>query len=174
TDLEPRFFSEFINIVSIFLTPLSYLIILGFLSLFIVIPEFIGITFLFLFTPIRENFLRNRLKPLTELSVRMRTGKRIERLTPSELVLLNSKVMFFRTFSSPVFVCLIFYLFSWVSSITGGNMDTIARAGLVSYYYHSSKIDDVSRMKYYNYDNEKFSTAIFNGEKWEFFTFNDK
>lgn len=174
TDLEPRFFSEFINIVSIFLTPLSYLIILGFLSLFIVIPEFIGITFLFLFTPIRENFLRNRLKPLTELSVRMRTGKRIERLTPSELVLLNSKVMFFRTFSSPVFVCLIFYLFSWVSSITGGNMDTIARAGLVSYYYHSSKIDDVSRIKYYNYDNEKFSTAIFNGEKWEFFTFNDK
>ncbi|EPS4824456.1 hypothetical protein ACVQXT_004285 [Escherichia coli] len=47
-------------------------------------------------------------------------------------------------------------------------MDTIARAGLVSYYYHSSKIDDVSRMKYYNYDNEKFSTVIFNGEKWEF------
>lgn len=174
TDLEPRFFSEFNNIVSIFFTPLAYLIILGFLSLFIVIPEFIGITFMFLFAPIRENILRNRTNTLTKLFVRMRTGKRIEKLTQAELVLLNSKIMFFRAFSSPVFVCLIFYVFSWASSITGGSMDTIARAGLVSYYYHTSRSDDVSRMKYYNYDNEKFSIAIFNGEKWEFFTFDDE
>lgn len=172
TGLDPKFFSDFTNIVSIFFTPLAYLILVGVFSLIIVIPEFIGILLMSLLTPIKENLLRNKCKRLANLSVRMRTGKRIEKLTSSELVLLNSRVLFFRVFSSPIFVCLIFYTFSWASSITGSFWDTTARLGLVNYYYHAEEKTFISHMRYYNYDGEKFSTAIFNGSQWDFFTFN--
>ncbi|CCG86000.1 conserved uncharacterized protein [Erwinia piriflorinigrans CFBP 5888] len=174
TDLDPKFFSDFTNIVSIFFTPLAYLILMGIFSLVIVIPEFIGIALMSLLTPIKENFLRNKFKKLANLSVRMRTGKRIEKLTSSELVLLNSRVLFFRILSSPMFVCLIFYTFSWASSITGSFWDSTARLGLVNYYYHAEEKSPISKMRHYNYDEENFSTAIFNGSRWEFFTFNKK
>lgn len=163
TELDPKSFSEFTNVVSVFFTPLAYLILMGIFSLIIVIPEFIGILLMSFLTPIKENFLRNKFKRLANLSVRMRTGKRIEKLSSSELVLLNSRVLFFRVFSSPIFVCLIFYTFSWASSITGSFWDTTARLGLVNYYYHAEEKGLVSKMRYYNYDGEKFSTAIFNG-----------
>lgn len=174
TDLDPKFFSDFTNIVSIFFTPLAYLILVGIFSLVIVIPEFIGMALMSWLTPIKESLLRNKFKNLANLSVRMRTGKRIEMLTSSELVLLNSRVLFFRVFSSPIFVCLIFYTFSWTSSITGSFWDTTARLGLVNYYYHAEGKGPISNMRHYNYDGEKFSTAIFNGNRWEFFTFNKK
>ncbi|EKS7212448.1 hypothetical protein J4H00_06755 [Enterobacter ludwigii] len=174
TDLDPKFFSEFNNIVSIFFTPLSYLILVSLFSLVIVIPEFIGITLMSLLSPIKDNFLRNKFKRLANLSVRMRTGKRIEKLTSSELVLLNSRVLFFRVFSSPIFVCLIFYTFSWTSSITGSFWDTTARLGLVNYYYHAEGTSPISKIRHYSYDGEKISTAIFNGSRWEFFASNNK
>ncbi|WP_233789024.1 hypothetical protein [Dickeya zeae] len=174
TDLDPKFFSEFTNVVSIFFTPISYLVLVSIFSLVIVIPEFIGIALMSLLTPIKENFLRNKFKRLTNLSVRMRTGKRIEKLTSSELVLLNSRVLFFRVFSSPIFVYLIFYTFSWASNITGSFWDTTARLGLVNYYYHAEGKSPISNMRHYNYDGEKISKAILNGSRWEFFTSNNK
>jgi len=174
TDLDPKFFSDFTNVVSIFFTPFAYLILVGIFSLVIVIPEFIGIALMSLLTPIKENFLRNKFIRLANSSVRMRTGKRIEKLTSSELVLLNSRVLFFRVFSSPIFVCLIFYTFSWASNITGSFWDTTARLGLVNYYYHAEGTSPISKMRHYNYDGEKLSTAIFSGGRWEFFSFNNK
>ncbi|MDJ0040647.1 hypothetical protein [Pantoea allii] len=172
TDLDPKFFSDFTNIVSIFFTPIAYIFLAGVFSLLIVVPEFIGILLMSFLSPIKENFLRNKFKNLASLSVRIRTGKRIEKLTSSELVLLNSRVLFFRVFSSPIFVFLVFYTFSWASSMTGSFWDTTARFGLVNYYYHTEEKNIISTMRYYNYDGEKFSTAIFNGSRWEFFTFN--
>ncbi|HIB1590713.1 TPA: hypothetical protein ACWV6B_003105 [Salmonella enterica subsp. enterica serovar Muenchen] len=171
TGIDPKFFIDFTNVVSIFFTPLAYLILVGIFSLVIIIPEFLGMALMSFFTPVKENLLRNKFKSLANLTVRMRTGKRIEKLTSSELVLLNSRVLFFRVFSSPIFVCLIFYVFSWTSSITGPFLDTIARLGLANYYYVEG-ISPISKIRYYNYDGEKFSTAILNGNRWEFFIFN--
>ena len=170
TGLNPKYYAEFINSFSIFFTPIAYLSITIILCLVIIIPECIGLLFLMFFNPINENFIKRQFPSLAILSVRLRTGKRPNKLTPLEVALLSSKAMVFRVFGAPFFLITIGYLMTQADHLSGDFFDKAGRLCLVHYYYHTEHNGNVSTMRYYDLDNAKTSIAILKGSRWEFFT----
>lgn len=169
TNIDPKYFPDFNSIVVLFFTPVTYFILIGIISIILVIPEFIVVnlasilpTFK-LITP-----YKTRIK-LKKLLVRLRTGKRFEKLKSSEVALLKSNIIYFRILSAFLFFIIISYSFSSISKITGSFLDSTARLGLVNYYYNNDEVkSNQPYIKYYNYDGEKRSQAFYKEGRWEF------
>lgn len=169
TKLEPKYFSEFVNSVTIFFAPVAYLMITITLCFVIILPECVGLLFLLLFNPLKEGCFKKKFPSLVNLSVRMRTGKHQKNLTYKELALMDSKIMVFRVLAAPFFLISIGYLMTQVDHLSSDFIDKTGRLLLVNYYYHTEHNSKLSTMRYYKIDGSQTSVAVLKEGKWQFF-----
>ncbi|MEH5015049.1 hypothetical protein [Phytobacter diazotrophicus] len=169
TNLDPKFFSEVVSSISIFLTPLSYIIITSFLCLLIIIPECTGLFILMLLSP-GSNIINKKHPGLVKLSIRIRTGKRIEILSQNEIALLHSKTMFFRILSAPLFLLSIAWILIHLNNFSGEVLDRAGRSWLVANYYQPNSNNPGDILKYYEISESKTSIAYKQKDTWYFST----
>lgn len=169
TGLDAKYYGEFINSSSIFFTPFSYLFLASLFFLVIIFPEIVGAMIMMFLNPIKEGVSKKRFKNLSKISVRMRTGKRLEHLSPKELSLLNTKTLWYRIVSAPFFLLTLSYFITQADNLSGDMIDKAGRLWLVNYYYHAGN-NKTSTMRYYKVDESQTSVAVLIDGKWQFFT----
>lgn len=168
THIDAQSFSEYITTISVLFVPLAYILLICVFSLVIVLPEMIFFIAIGLFSYIKGAFSRNWLSKLDTLSIRLKTGKRPERLNEKEKALINSRLIFFRGISSVIFVIFLVSLSSELYNVIKNSFDSALRSGLVSYYYHQKDNPIEDDAYYYSINEKNDSRAIFTKIGWIF------
>lgn len=166
TNLDPKYFSEYITAISIFFTPLAYLVLTCLISLIIVIPEMIFFVVIGSLSYIKNSLSKGWLAQMSRFTIRLKTGKHPEQLSSKEKAIINSQLTFFRGLSSLIFVASLLTISSDAFNLIKGQFDNALKIGLVSYYYYPKGSSKDITILYYKADEGVESTAIISSNGW--------
>ncbi|KGT93894.1 hypothetical protein NG99_11305 [Erwinia typographi] len=165
-NLDPKYFSEYLTAISVFFTPLAYLVLTCLISLIIVIPEMVFFVAIGSLSYIKNTLSKDWLAQMSRFIIRLKTGKHPEQLSSKEKAIVNSQLTFFRGLSSFIFVASLLTISSDTFYLIKGQFDNVLKIGLVSYYYYpKGSAKDINAL-YYKADEGIESTAIISSNGW--------
>lgn len=166
TNLDPKYFSEYLTAISVFFTPLAYLLLTCLISLIIVIPEMVFFFAIGSLSYIKNTLSKDWLAQISRFTIRLKTGKHPEHLSIKEKAIINSQLTFFRGLSSLIFVASLLTISSDSFSLIKGQFDNALKLGIVSYYYYPKSSSKDINVFYYKADEGVESTAIISSNGW--------